>query len=199
MKSIVLIEKYIPRTCSKCSNVFPKTRDFFSMYKNKSGYTYRFQCVGCHNKKIQEWFNNNKEYRKGYYKNYCSNNKDTINKTKRNYKAIRKESDPLYKLTINIRNSILTAIKKKNFTKKSKTYEILGCSFEEFKIHIESKFLPWMNWNNHGKYNCEFNYGWDYDHIISINTATTEEELLKLNHYTNFQPLCSKVNRDIKR
>ena len=56
-----------------------------------------------------------------------------------------------------------------------------------------------MNWDNRGLYNGEFNCGWDIDHIIPISLATTEEELIKLCHYTNLQPLCSKVNRDIKK
>ena len=42
-------------------------------------------------------------------------------------------------------------------------------------------------------------YGWDIDHKIPLASAETEEELLKLNHYTNLQPLCSRINRDIKR
>jgi len=53
-----------------------------------------------------------------------------------------------------------------------------------------------MSWDNHGLYNGEFNYGWDIDHIIP---ASSEEEILRLNHYTNLQPLCSKINRDIKK
>jgi len=56
-----------------------------------------------------------------------------------------------------------------------------------------------MNWDNHGLYNGELNYGWDIDHIIPLATAKNEGELIKLNHYTNLQPLCSKINRDIKR
>jgi hypothetical protein len=84
-------------------------------------------------------------------------------------------------------------------SKKSKSIEILGCSFEEFKLYLESKFEPWMTWENKGLYNGELNYGWDIDHIIPISSATTEEEIIKLNHYTNLQPLCSKVNRDIKK
>ena len=55
-----------------------------------------------------------------------------------------------------------------------------------------------MNWENRGLYNGELNYGWDLDHIIPICKAKTDEEVYKLNHYTNFQPLCSKINRDIK-
>ena len=67
------------------------------------------------------------------------------------------------------------------------------------KLYLENKFEPWMNWDNRGLYNGEFNYGWDIDHIIPISSAESEEDLIHLNHYTNLQPLCSKVNRDIKR
>jgi hypothetical protein len=56
-----------------------------------------------------------------------------------------------------------------------------------------------MNWENRGLYNGELNYGWDIDHKIPLSTAETEEEIYKLNHYSNLQPLCSKVNRDIKK
>lgn len=56
-----------------------------------------------------------------------------------------------------------------------------------------------MNWDNKGLYNGTFNYGWDADHITPIASATCEEDIIKLNHYTNFQPLCSKINRDVKK
>jgi hypothetical protein len=56
-----------------------------------------------------------------------------------------------------------------------------------------------MTWENRGLYNGELNYGWDIDHIIPLSSAKTEEEVKKLNHHTNLQPLCSKTNRDIKR
>jgi hypothetical protein len=58
-----------------------------------------------------------------------------------------------------------------------------------------------MNWNNRGNWNGqpkEINVAWDIDHIIPLSTAKTEEEILKLNHYTNLQPLCSYTNRYIK-
>ena len=87
-----------------------------------------------------------------------------------------------------------------NYTKKSKSCEILGCSFNELKTHLESKFEPWMNWDNRGLIkNGEFNIGWDIDHIIPLSSAKTEEEIIKLNHYTNLQPLCSMINRCIKK
>ena len=56
-----------------------------------------------------------------------------------------------------------------------------------------------MNWENYGKYNGEISYGWDIDHIIPISQAKTEGEIVKLNHYTNLQPLCGYTNRHIKK
>lgn len=79
--------------------------------------------------------------------------------------------------------SLISVSFKNKFTKKSKkTKEILGCSFLEFKIHIENLFDENMSWKNYGKY-------WQLDHIIPISWAINKEELYKLNHYTNFQPL----------
>ena len=56
-----------------------------------------------------------------------------------------------------------------------------------------------MNWENKGLYNGTFNFGWDIDHIIPLSSASCKEDIIRLNHYTNLQPLCSKINREIKR
>lgn len=55
-----------------------------------------------------------------------------------------------------------------------------------------------MTWENKGLYSGELNYGWDIDHIIPLSTAKTEEDVIKLNHYTNLKPLYSKINTDFK-
>ena len=145
--------------------------------------------------KVKEWRKENAEYVKEYRKNYKQNNKEKRNE----YEKRKKATDPKYKLGCDIRRTIIDSFKQNFFNKISKTYEILGCTLDEFKLHLENKFEPWMNWDNRGLYNGEFNYGWDIDHIIPVDTAETIEDLIRLNHYTNLQPLCSKVNRDIKR
>lgn len=142
---------------------------------------------------------NNKEIINTYQKLYYSENKEIIGKRQRDYEKERRLNDPLFKLSGNIRKMIRKSIKSNGYTKNSKTFEILGCSYEEFKKHIESLWEPWMNWGNHGLYNGEEGYGWDIDHKVPVSSAITEEELLKLNHFSNLQPLCSKVNRDIKK
>jgi hypothetical protein len=141
--------------------------------------------------KFKNYYEENKEY---YNKRYKEKRKSYI----RNYFRIRKQKDPLFRLSCNIRRLVSNSINKE-YEKNSKTEEILGCNFKEFKIHLESKFEDWMNWENYGIYDGEFGSGWDIDHIIPLSSANTEEEIIKLNNYINLQPLCSKVNRDIKR
>ena len=50
------------------------------------------------------------------------------------------------------------------------------------------------------EYNYKEKWDWDYlknvhiDHIIPISTAESEEEIIKLNHYTNLQLLKAEDN-----
>lgn len=141
----------------------------------------------------------NKEKIKKTSTAYRIKNKEKIAAKRRKTINLRKSTNSLYKLTSTIRTAISNSLKRNGYSKKTRTFNILGCTFEEFKIHIELQFESWMTWEIHGLYNGELNYGWDLDHIIPLSSATTEEEVIKLNHYTNFQPLCSKVNRDLKR
>lgn len=167
------------------------------------------------NKRSNKHYHDNKEKRKKYNdinsevlkekkRIYYIKNKDRIKEYNENNKEIRNRkrrlnNNKLYRIKNSIRTSIGRSIRINGYTKKSKTYEILGCTFKEFKLYLESKFESWMNWDNYGLYCGEFNFGWDIDHIIPISSADSEETLIKLNHYTNLQPLCSKINRDIKK
>ena len=145
--------------------------------------------------RIKEYYENNKDK----LKEYRENNKERILYKKNQYVRLRSQSDPIFKLTRNIRNLIRISTKNKGYNKKSKTYNILGCTYEEFKTHIESQWEEWMNWDNYGKYNGEERYGWDYDHIIPISSGKCEEDIIRLNHHSNIQPLCSHVNRYVKK
>lgn len=94
------------------------------------------------------------------------------------------------------------SIKNTNTQKSSKSEDILGCSFEEFKSHLESQFESWMTWDNHGNPKdgiFEPNKTWDIDHIIPLSSATTTDDIIKLNHYTNLRPLCTYNNRWVKK
>jgi len=148
--------------------------------------------------KSKKYYSVNKEKKIIYQKEYNVLNKEEINK-QRNIYYKEKRKNGIFRLKHNIRSLIKNSINRSGYKKNSKTNIILGCSYEEFILHIESLFKDWMSWENYGKYNGDFDHGWDIDHIIPISSTKTEINLLELNNYKNLQPLCSKVNRDIKR
>jgi hypothetical protein len=146
-------------------------------------------------KLANDYYLNNRDKKLNYQKEYQSNNKDKRNA----YLIERRNNDPMFRMITSIRNLIYNSFYYNGYVKKSRTHEILGCSFEELKNHLEARFEHWMTWNNKGAYNGEFDYGWDIDHIVPLSSAESEEDIIRLSHYTNLQPLCSKVNRDIKK
>lgn len=167
-------------------------------------------CKTCNRIRLKEYYNNNKEkisnrkklkyHSDGIkYKDLTTEQKEKRKSFCNSAKRKRRAKDPVYATSENIRGSINLGFRKRGFKKKSRTLDILGCSFEFFMVYIESKFEPWMNWDNRGKFNGNENHGWDLDHIIPISSAITEEDVIRLNHYTNFQPLCSYINRVIKK
>lgn len=200
-----------------------KIKEYSTNYYNQHSDDYEFKLK--RSEYIKNWSHLNdqylKEYNKSYYlenretlvsysknyrklnndviKNYRIENKERIRKNTNEYIKNRISTDEIFKISFNIRNLIRISIKKMGFGKDSKSIEILGCQIDEFKKYIENKFEPWMNWENYGKFNGHSNYGWDIDHIVPISSAKTIEEVINLNHYTNMQPLCSYVNRCIKR
>ena len=147
----------------------------------------------------RKWRKNNPEKSKEFDKNSKLKYKEKRTESNRVYVKNKRKTNPIFRMSENIRRQILLSIQRGGYTKRSSTYDILGCTYDEFKNHLEGLFEPWMNWSNYGLYNGELNYGWDIDHIIPRCSGKSEEDLIRLNHYTNLQPLCSKVNRDIKR
>jgi len=67
------------------------------------------------------------------------------------------------------------------YTKKSTANEILGADYAKVSAHLESQFKDGMSWENRSE--------WHIDHIIPLASAKNEDELIKLFHYTNLQPL----------
>jgi len=143
----------------------------------------------------KNWYEKNKVRLILLMKEYTKKNRNNINE----YRKQKFKNDKLFKMSCTLRSCINVNLKKNSYIKKNTNNELLDCSFVFLKSYLESKFESWMDWKNYGKYNGELNYGWDVDHIIPLSSAKNEEELLKLFHYTNLQPLCSKINRYVKK
>jgi hypothetical protein len=123
----------------------------------------------------------NKDKINKYQKNYSKENKDKIRKRINNYVRKRYSTDIEFRLHYLLRNRIYTAIRDYKFNKKDSSIEELGCSIEEYVLHLESQFTDKMNWDNHGTY-------WEIDHIHPISKGGSF-------HYTNTQPLTIEENR----
>jgi hypothetical protein len=136
----------------------------------------------------KKYYNNNKTKYLINQQLYRDNNREKVNKNKNNYQTNRRKNDCLYKLTENMRGRVKDYLKIKNITKNNKTFEIIGCSPEYLKEYLEQKFTEGMSWDNYGL------FGWHIDHITPLSSINTEEDLYKLCHYTNLQPLWAKDN-----
>lgn len=169
--------------CKDCSRkTTRKYNKSESLTKNEYSKKYREDNKEKLDNYIKKWREQNTESVKVSKSIYYKENKTRILEQVSLYQKERMKNDPLYKLSRGIRALILISFKNQ-FTKKSKkTQEILGCSFEEFKIYLEEQFDENMNWDNQGSY-------WHMDHKKPISLAMNDEEVYELNHYTNFQPL----------
>lgn len=130
----------------------------------------------------------NKEKMKLSRLEYIKRNKQKITDYRRYYSDKKRKESNLVRIMENVRRRTNHFFNYKNIRKKGSIFTILGCSLEELIFHLESKFVDGMCWDNHGR------DGWHIDHIKPLSSANNEEEIYKLCHYTNLQPLWAKDN-----
>lgn len=123
-----------------------------------------------------------REQRKPYMQNYAKENRDRLRD-----QLNERRTDPKRRLAHSIAGLIRWSFVNNGYTKRAKTYNILGCTFEEFKQHIERQFLQGMSWDNRSE--------WHIDHITPVSSAKTIEEVEQLNHHTNMRPIWATDNR----
>lgn len=165
-KKPVVYEFPASRVCSYCGVEKPATLGFFHKDKKaKHGLTKK--CKVCQ-----------AEYRA----------KPEVKQRRNERHKERYDNDTQYKLSMNLRGRLSKAIKRN--TKSASTLELLGCTVEHLKNHLESQFTDGMNWDNYGY------YGWHIDHIIPIDSfdLTDPAQQRECFHFSNLQPLWAKEN-----
>lgn len=163
-----LNENKITFRCNSCFNYFLVEDISFSI-NTKINIA---SCRNCNNKRHKEWKENNNG--KEWQYNYISN---------------RYKNDDIFRFKSNVRQLVCGSFKRNknnNWKKKTKTESILGCNFDFFRNYIQKQFTEGMTLENYGS--------WHLDHIKPLALAKTEEDVIILNHYTNFQPLWAEDN-----
>lgn len=95
-------------------------------------------------------------------------------------------AEPFYRVKDNLRKACGDAFRCKRWKKGGATEQLLGTTYDIFKLHIYKLFTKGMSWENYGL--------WHIDHKVPIASAKNEEELRVLFHYKNLQPLWAKDN-----
>lgn len=92
--------------------------------------------------------------------------------------------NPQVKLRSLFRSRIRTCLTKTSTPRCARSVELLGCSVDEARQHIETKFQAGMAWTNHGT-------AWHVDHIRPCASfdLTDPVQQRACFHYTNLQPL----------
>ena len=165
------------KSCTRCRiNKYRKKNKEKTNSWNRETY---YRNIEKHKETKKNYRDRTKEDQKKRAKKYREHNKEKI----KNYTKNRKKHDIIFKLRCNVRSRVKNFLKSKNIRQDNETFKIVGCEPKKLKEHIEKQFKDGMCWENYGL------NGWHIDHIIPLISAKTEEEIYKLCHYTNLQPL----------
>lgn len=183
------------KQCSKCQANKPLDQ----FYEDKRSGGRRNPCILCQKSKQKYYDSKRIKQKKQYYnKNqinillkksiYYQENKVSLSQKHNQYQKDRKFVDVNFKISCNLRSRLNRALKG-NY-KSGSSIRNLGCSVDELKQYLESKFQEGMTWENYGK------NGWHIDHVVPLSKFNLSEtgELLKACYYTNLQPMWAKDN-----
>ena len=199
------------KRCCVCEEVKLNTSEYFGkLKKSKDGLKYECkQCKKAYYKDNREatiirshkYYEDNKENilvkqraynltrvdeSREYAQKYYENKSDDIKVRIRNYNRERARRDINFRLLVRYRTRVYKAVKG---TDKSKTTkELIGCTIDELKSHLEQKFKDGMTFENYGE--------WHVDHIRPCASFdfSNESEQLECFNYTNLQPLWAEEN-----
>lgn len=139
-----------------------------------------------HERAIQTaWRNRNRNHLRKYSADrYAKNSKKITSKRK-----LLRKINPVERIKANCRARVSFILKKSGIPRFNRTFELIGCTPDFFKSHIENQFRPGMTWDNYGD--------WEIDHIKPLATydLLNREQLLNAFSYLNCQPLWKIENR----
>ncbi len=138
----------------------------------------------------REWRKNNPKSRRKTWVKYRDKNIASIRSRNIAYMRERKKTDVGYKLR-HILSAQMRYALRNGGTKSARTIELLGCSPDFLKAHLESQFQPGMTWDNYGI------DGWHIDHIYpcsGFDLTDPYQQKLCFN-YKNLQPMWAFDNK----
>ena len=124
-------------------------------------------------------------------KDYRKSNRDKVNNWKRNMYHRSKENETDVFIQRRIKENIARRLRLLLEGQKSQpTVDLLGCSTEDFKIHLETTWDDGMTWENYGT------HGWHIDHTIPCAAFDQDDETERHAcwNYRNLRAMWSEEN-----
>lgn len=139
-------------------------------------------------KKDKEYYLENKERIIERNNLYFDKNKQKLIKIKNERQKEKRKNDNIYRLKCQSREMLKDSFKRKTKKKNKHTEEILGCSIDYFVNYLLQTYKNnyGVEWNKKEKIHI--------DHVIPLKNANTEEDVIRLCHYSNLQLLKAKDN-----
>jgi hypothetical protein len=127
----------------------------------------------------------NRELLRQKYASYYATNREIIGLAQAVGRRVKKATNPEYRLICSMRTRIRTALNRAGTARADDTMDLIGCSSNFLRRHMEVLWEPGMSWGNYG-----FN-GWHIDHIkpCCLFDLSNEEDQRQCFHWTNLQPL----------
>lgn len=134
----------------------------------------------------RKWRSKHKEQHRIDSRKYAKEHRFQINEKLRN----RYKNDPNWRIQALLRSRMKDSWNNSSIAANDSYREFLGCSINDLKVHLESRFKPGMTWKNQGE--------WHIDHIVPLSLFAKlrregTEEMYDLYledafHYINLRP-----------
>jgi hypothetical protein len=171
--------------CKECASDDYQKNILLRRLQSKTYYLNNREEIIFNNK---EYYKENKEtlreYRKTYHKTYSKEYRHKHRNKINAYFKNRRKTDSIFAARHSARTLVYRAVRC-GYKKDSNTEAAIGCSYEEFKVHIESQFAEGMSWANRSE--------WHIDHIKPLSKLSEGEKYL-MTHFSNLQPLWAADN-----
>lgn len=185
------LNRIASKVCNGCNKVLPATM----FGTSNAGKYLRARCKPCCTAAQKKYYQDNLAAQRAYHTKYDAERRvyDVVKKraTSRRRYHTKLKHDPCHVFSDGIRRAVNLAFRKRAYKKRSKTFDLLGYTPDELRDYL----IPYVGKPCERCNDVTVQLGNSHiDHITPIRTATSREDILKLNALTNLRLICASCN-----
>jgi hypothetical protein len=183
------------KRCNGCQ----EERAFSEFSKKKAGkYGLRARCKRCEALDAHSFRKSNPEKARATLRKWRENTPVERRRDIRNRSNAKRMKNPTVKLASTLRKQLSEILKRKGIQKRAdlSALELVGCTVQNLKSHLEGQFQEGMNWGNYGVQRAGGQPMWHIDHIVEVYRfdLKKDEDIKRCFHYSNLRPMWAIEN-----